>query len=99
MSKEYPCVHWDDGKCKHFSDERTTSWCIESPCEAQVMTNADRIRSMSDEELIQMLNRVVVCHSLKKVGYCHKCPLFGAHPCDTEGLEDWLKQPAEEDTE
>ena len=58
-------------------------------------TNADRIRAMSDEELAEMLNKAVVCHQLRELGYCHKCPLFGATPCDTEGLLEWLKQPAE----
>ena len=62
---------------------------------AKPMTNADRIRAMSDEELAQMLNKAVVCHHLRELGYCHKCPLFGAKPCDTEGIVKWLKQPAE----
>ena len=50
-------------------------------------TNADRIRTMTDEELFRLLNKV----------YC-----TGTHDADfrdgfTWGLE-WLQQPAEEDT-
>ena len=63
--------------------------------ESKRQTNADRIRAMSDEELAQMLNKAIVCHHLRELGYCHKCPLFGANPCDTEGVLEWLKQPAE----
>ena len=51
MSIEYPCVHWDKGKCKKFSDDTTTSWCVEGPCGDQMPSNADKIRNMTDEEL------------------------------------------------
>ena len=34
---------WKDGKC-HYSHD----------CENKVLTNADRIRAMSDEELVKM---------------------------------------------
>lgn len=61
------------------------------------MTNSDRIRAMTDEQLGAFINKIVVCHTLHTVwnGYCEKCPIHGAKPCDTEGIEDWLKQPAE----
>lgn len=75
---------YKNGKCHYMGN-----------CEHKVLTNADRIRAMSDEELAQMLNKAVVCHHLRELGYCHKCPLFGAKPCDTEGLLEWLKEPAE----
>lgn len=60
-----------------------------------VKTNADRIRAMTDEQLAAFINKIVVCHGLRNAYYCNKCPIFGAKPCDTEGIEDWLKQPAE----
>ena len=34
---------WKDGKCHYIRD-----------CENKVLTNADRIRAMSDEELVKM---------------------------------------------
>ena len=56
-------------------------------------TNADRIRSMSDEELAQMLT------DGKGTFSCFKCLEFGdgecSMKCDERFLE-WLQQPAEE---
>lgn len=75
-----------DGKCYYNRN-----------CENKVVTNADRIRAMSDEELAGMLNRIIICHQLRLDGwYCSKCPLYGAKPCDTEGIIDWLKEPAKD---
>lgn len=47
----YPCVYHDNGKCQKFSDDTYNAWCINGPCEDQVLSNADHIRSMTDEEL------------------------------------------------
>ena len=58
-------------------------------------TNADRIRSMRDEELSALFNKIVVNHHIKNADNCNHCPLKSAKPCDTEGIIDWLKQPAE----
>ena len=80
MSKDYPCVYWNDGKCKKFSDDIVTSWCVEGPCTSETPSNADRIRSMSDEELAMLLY---------EVGYDGG---WGA----LEGTLEWLQQPAEE---
>ena len=77
MSIEYPCVHWDKGKCKKFSDDKVTSWCVWGPCVSQTPTNADRIRAMSDEELAMLLY---------EIGYDGG---WGA----LEGTLDWLQQP------
>ena len=60
------------------------------------MTNADRIRSMSDEELVNFLMR------LMGHAQCFAEGIFPYHPCPQEqnckqcGI-DWLQQPAEED--
>ena len=66
----------------------------ESHCEHNKATNADRIRAMSDEELTTFINKIVVCHHLRNDGYCEKCPIHQAKPCDEEGVLQWLKQPA-----
>ena len=79
MSKDYPCIYWNDGKCKKFSDDKVTSWCVWSPCASQTPSNADRIRAMSDEELAMLLY---------EIGYDGG---WGA----LEGTLDWLRQPAE----
>lgn len=56
----------------------------------QVMTNADRIRAMSDGELAQFFGNVVDCDT---------CPLdgkMGACPCGCEATWGrWLKQEAD----
>ena len=84
--------------CKHckadcaFSGERQ-----ERDCKGYIpMTSADRIRAMSDEALTTFLNKIVVNHHIKNADNCNHCPLKGTTPCDTEGIIDWLKQPAEE---
>ena len=55
MSIDYPCVYWDKGKCEKFSDDKVTSFCVDGTCDSQTPSNADKIRSMSDEELAEML--------------------------------------------
>ena len=80
MSKDYPCIYWNDGKCKKFSDDNITSWCVWDPCDSQTPSNADRIRSMSDEELAMLLY---------EIGYYRGWNAL-------EGTLEWLQQPAEE---
>lgn len=48
------CVYrTDEGICKKFSVNGALSYCVDGPCPDEVMTNADRIRAMSDEELAE----------------------------------------------
>ena len=91
MSKDYPCVYWDDRKCKKFSDDNITSWCVWSPCASQTPSNADRIRQMSDEELAELL--LDGCRGSK----CDDYPQnkWGSVNC-FQCRVTWLKQPAEE---
>ena len=59
------------------------------------MTNADRIRAMSDEELAdQFVFMSTICESCVKRKNCEEVP--GYKYC-MEGILDWLQQPAEED--
>lgn len=93
MSKDYPCIYWNDGKCKKFSDDKVTSWCVWSPCASQTPSNADRIRSMSDEELASMLKDYKDCSKnciISNGKHCYQI-------CEEESvLLKWLQQPAEE---
>lgn len=57
---------------------------------AKPKTNADRIRAMSDEELAEVLGKLVHCGGCPMRGNCKVDNL----PCDNVLLE-WLKQPAE----
>ena len=73
-----PC--YDDGKC-HYKGE----------CGHKApLTNADRIRAMSDEELVEFIKHIKV-----RAAFCKAVK-------DNDAFEaicsaEWLKQPAEED--
>ena len=91
MSKDYPCIYWNDGKCKKFSDDKVTSWCVEGPCASQTPSNADRIRSMSDEELALWICGIY--DSEEENGkFINGIIIPGYAPHD---IEEWLQQPAE----
>ena len=56
MSSEYPCIYFEkDWKCRKFSDDTVISYCVMGPCSEQKLSNADRIRAMTDEELAEFL--------------------------------------------
>lgn len=96
MSMEYPCVYFEkDGKCRKFSDDTVISYCVMGPCLEQKLSNGDRIRAMSDEELakfISIQSDDCLCSDNSKCDY--HC---GGDSC-LKVLLDWLQQPAEEDT-
>lgn len=87
MSMEYPCVYFEkDGKCRKFSDDTAISYCVMGPCPEQKLSNADRIRAMSDEELAEYLCGLTYC-----------CECEHRDTCNGEdGYLKWLRQPAEE---
>ena len=89
MSINYPCVHWDKGKCKKFSDDKVTSWCVEGPCSDQMPSNADKIRAMTDDELADFIDREI--GGCPQTGDCKKA----SDDCKACWL-DWLKQSVEE---
>ena len=93
MSKEYPCVYYDNEKCKKFSDDEMTSYCVMGPCHYETPSNADRIRAMSDNELAEFL-----CHFRSDEAADHACTgCKGEAYCRAghNGMLDWLRQPAE----
>ena len=93
MSIEYPCVYWRDGLCKKFSDDKVTSWCVEGPCGDQVRSNADKIRTMSNENLAYILGKFC-----KEMAYCIVCPIYGSGCPMSSNFNDWIKwlqQPVE----
>lgn len=58
------------------------------------MTNADRIRAMTDEELVEFLH-VVSINCLE--GNCDTdCPLCEGCAYDSHWMEGWLKQEVKE---
>lgn len=72
-------------------------------CNPDIITNADRIRSMSDEELSDIFLRADFCKYCEheKDGVCNyicaypNIPLYDG--CKQAALK-WMKKPAEEDT-
>ena len=95
MSTEYPCIYWEkDGKCRRFSDDTYISYCVMGPCPEQRLSNADRIRAKSDEELAKYLSNPCDCAvDPERDGY-REC---GNDLC-VKYLLEWLQQPAEEET-
>lgn len=67
--------------------------------EQKTQTNADKIRSMTDEELAVFLDEFSGrCMDCEKLGPDTGCPIYKGGvfclPCD---VMDWLKQPAKEE--
>ena len=67
--------------------------------EQKPQTNADKIRSMTDEELAVFLDEFSGrCMDCEKLGPDTGCPIYKGGvfclPCD---VMDWLKQPAKEE--
>lgn len=56
---------------------------LDYPKPYKVQTNADRIRSMSDEELAKILGNKCICPPTSECVNCFDCWL------------EWLQQPAE----
>lgn len=78
--------------CKKHDDCATGSGLV-WPCGAyapKIVTNADHIRSMSDEELAKIINNFNVCDNRTRdectMSYCGVCSVC---------VLDWLQQPAE----
>ena len=82
--------------CRRWVCEIDPSDCNEWPDPVPV-TNADRIRSMSDEELVVFLDgfsgRCLDCAEDAKN---KSCPIYKeGHYCRPQDIMEWLQQPAE----
>ena len=96
MSMEYPCIYFEkNGRCRKFSDDTAVSYCVMGPCPEQTLSNADRIRAMSDEELAEMLFNYKECSKnciMNNGKHCYQI-------CEEKSvILKWLQQPVEEDT-
>lgn len=92
MSLEYPCVYYKPGGlCEKYSTDGITSYCVQGPCPDQRLSNSDRIRAMSDEELAKLL--LDGCRGSK----CEEQSQnkFGSVDC-FQCRMDWLHGPAKE---
>lgn len=73
--------------------------CTASFCEYRMkkQTNADRIRSMSDEELAKFLECFGLCHYCAEHNRLGDMRIYADEKCDEKCAEhclEWLKQPA-----
>lgn len=86
LEVNYPC----SPACALFGDCVTA---FEAQKKANVSTNADRIRAMTDEELTDFLRK----ESWKCDNYkvCRECPRYIGDCCLP--LDEWLQQSAEGD--
>lgn len=93
MIKEAPCMECDGkGFIAKFGEysvwsERCPN-CGGTGIVKVPMTNADRIRAMSDEELLDFMK--------KSVANVYMCKIMRTEPMFL--TLEWLQQPAEEDT-
>lgn len=73
-----------DGECDLYAEGgKYTAFCEMENCEGRKMSNADRIRSMSDEELAIIFNSAIACPGW--MGDNWECPtLLNCEEC-------WLK--------
>lgn len=89
MSLEYPCIYYKPGGlCEKYSTDGITSYCVQGPCPDQSLSNADCIRAMSDEELLDFMK--------KSVANAYMCKIMRTEPMFL--TLEWLQQPAEEGT-
>ena len=89
----WDCKH-DKEKCVGSSRRGSHKNCFEP----REITNADRIRRMTDEELAEFISRIEIGDFGQQVygkTFCDMCK--GQYECDDCRLW-WLQQPAEEDT-
>lgn len=98
------CKFEHDGDCCNCGSQQYMCKCKPKICGSIVpITNADRIRAMSDEKLADIFLRADFCKCCEheKDGVCNyicaypNIPLYEG--CKQAALK-WMKQPAEEDT-
>jgi Lar family restriction alleviation protein len=84
-------------ECRASSDEYKSeakaiaAWNSRTGKDINVATNADRIRSMSDEELAEFLRNIRDCGDYEELKF------MGGVCMDYVSVIEWLKQPAKEE--
>lgn len=109
MAKCKNCINLVDAAVNISSDgEHNFKWChikddcpdteIERECDYyEVMTQADRIRNMTDEELTEMIGLIT-----EELPECTRCPVSNFDICNgvnfvscERSVEKWLQSPVE----
>ena len=84
-----------DSHKMEFLDCENCLWLDEwyAEIKKQPMTNADRIRSMTDEELAEFLSDITYfCRGRQDNYRCNECSLQKCGACNEICIGDWLKQ-------
>ena len=101
MIKEVPCMECEGrGFITKFGEyfvwsERCPN-CGGTGIVKVPMTNSDRVRAMSDEELSEWLCQALDCDFCK--AYLQNMSIYSCCENQVKGIFDWLQSPAEEDT-
>ena len=80
------CVDCGKSVCVHCNPDYMELDDCTGPQKSKVITNADRIRAMSDEELLDFMK--------KSVANAYMCKIMRTEPMFL--TLEWLQQPAEE---
>lgn len=87
------CKFEHDGYCCNCGSPQYMCKCKPNICGSVVpITNADRIRVMSDEELAEWMCSLMTAECCDQ-----RCPARDICNLGDNGLVKWMKQPAEED--
>jgi hypothetical protein len=93
------CVRKDCTERTKQDDLRIVIACDDYTEQEHKMTNADRIRAMSDEELAAFLDTFGCCHHCSEHERLSDNRFLSDERCDEKCVEhclEWLKQPAED---
>lgn len=90
------CIYrTDDGKCKKFSDDKTISYCVNAPCEYEKLSNYDRIRNMSIDEMAEIISKNDKCERFCAFTKNGKCDSYGDAETCPLGVKLWLESEVE----
>lgn len=92
--KNMRCAFWREGdRCAKFSDDECDNFCVLGPCSAQVPSNADRIRAMSDEQLALAIRMTADC-DFCPIKNCKARHYSSPNNCERHWFQ-WLQSPAD----
>ena len=103
MSKKVCCrgckyADWDADGCTCMIDGRLVYNASDYTCDqyrpAEPLTNADRIRQMTDEELAEFFCQISQCCG--NDASCAMCPIYEGCAQNVMCVERWLKQEVSE---
>lgn len=62
------------------------------------MTNGDKIRAMTDEQIAEMISNIVTCCGFSEDHNCENCRLRFMHRvCSEKDIFEWLREEVSED--